>query len=98
MLSCMVEVYAEWHAGPPIVRKDTRVYFVPSKSGYIQDDASNRCIGIVWMCNPGSQKPNPKTRSWCRWPGTPDSTMQAVARILDAAQKLALHNRRGALQ
>ncbi len=82
----MALVYGQWDVGPPHTRKDTRAYFLPATTpiqSYQQHQGN--CVGIIWMCNPGTQKPVAATTTWGVWP-TLDNTMHAVIKILNEAQ------------
>jgi hypothetical protein len=85
----MAAVFAEFHSGPPKIRKDTRVYLVAGRPR----QNKGRCIGILWMCNPGGTD-FVQRRPWGKWPI--DETMRAVLPIFDRAQEIALLGGRGA--
>lgn len=107
----MAEVYAEWDLGLVTIRKDTRVYFKPSTPPGSYQQRQGNCVGIVWMCNPGTLKWKPKPKRlpavvhWGLWPkataaipGRPvlDPTTEVVVGILDDAQAMATASGRGA--
>jgi hypothetical protein len=79
----MAQAYSEWTGGPTNIRKDTRVYFVHGK--YKKN--KGRCVGIIWMCNPGNQLPVARTVRWAPWIRL-DPTMRFVIQILDEAQRI----------
>lgn len=87
----MGQVYAEWEvvsgeACSYILRKDTRIYPVRSAGTYEKE--SGQCIGVIWMCNPGTKKVT-HSIPWGLWPGALDQTMKLVDKIVDEAQKTA---------
>ena len=90
-ISVMAEIFAECCPGPPLIRKDTRVYF---SNGHRRSQNRGNCVGTLWMCNPGGRYKRPQP--WGPWPT--DDTMRAVAPIIDQAQSIAVSQGRGALR
>lgn len=73
---------AETPSSSPTLRKDTRLYLSNSPC----PRNAGRCIGIVWMCNPGTTKGiNP----WGPCPLPLDPTLTRVGNILKDADGIA---------
>ena len=81
----MSQFYAAFSSSPSGIqeRQDTRVYFHHSPA---QTQATGKCKGVVWMCNPGSA-----TGASTAWgPLRSDPTLNAVLRLYQDAVKAAV--------
>ena len=78
-LRCMSHFYAEfgYASGCCPIRMDTRIYLRPSLS---HSQHVRNCIGVVWMCNPGSAGGPFVPRPW--GPIPPDPTLRRVLAML----------------
>lgn len=73
----------DFHGSPDcLVRKDTRVYYHSQDPGTIARE-DGRCVGVVWMCNPGSAGKEPQPPTWKSL--TPDPTLRAVLALYQRA-------------